>query len=298
MDCCSADTDVILGGFIRANGEFRMSEEKFDCFDVSIKNNIAHICLNRPEKRNSMIPEFWEQLPKVIADIDDNARARVIVISSTGPVFSAGMDLAAFAPKAVADKEEARRNSIRHGAAFYDTARKTQATFNALESCRLPILAAIQGGCVGGGVDMITACDMRYATEDAFFTIFETNIGMTADVGTFPRLVQQMPEGLVRELAYTGRRMPAAEAKAVGLVNQTFADQASMLDWRYGHRGRDCRKSASSCLRLQAHDQLFQRSQHRRHIGLHCNLECFNDARAGNARGHASASREASRRLY
>jgi enoyl-CoA hydratase len=83
---------------------------------------------------------------------------------------------------------------------------------------------------VGGGVDMVTACDMRYTTEDAFFTIFETNIGMTADVGTFPRLVQQMPEGLVRELAYTGRRMPAAEAKAVGLVNQVFADQASMLD--------------------------------------------------------------------
>jgi enoyl-CoA hydratase len=154
----------------------------------------------------------------------------VIVISSSGPVFSAGMDLAAFTPKAPADKDEARRNGIRHGAAFYDSARKTQATFNALEACRLPILAAIQGGCVGGGVDMVTACDMRYATEDAFFTIFETNIGMTADVGTFPRLVQQMPEGLVRELAYTGRRMPAAEAKAVGLVNQVFADQTSMLD--------------------------------------------------------------------
>ena len=177
-----------------------------------------------------MIPAFWDQLPKAIADIDDNARARVIVISSTGPVFSAGMDLAAFAPKAPVDKDEARRNSIRHGAAFYDSARKTQATFNALEACRLPILAAIQGGCVGGGVDMVTACDIRYATNDAFFTIFETNIGMTADVGTFPRLVQQMPEGLVRELAYTGRRMPAAEAKAVGLVNQVFADQAAMLD--------------------------------------------------------------------
>lgn len=207
-----------------------MSLEKFDCFDVSIENNIAHICLNRPEKRNSMIPAFWDQLPKVVSDIDDNARARVIVISSSGPVFSAGMDLAAFAPKASADKDEARRNGIRHGAAFYDSARKTQATFNALEACRLPILAAIQGGCVGGGVDMVTACDMRYATEDAFFTIFETNIGMTADVGTFPRLVQQIPEGLVRELAYTGRRMPAAEAKAVGLVNKVFADQTSMLE--------------------------------------------------------------------
>ena len=207
-----------------------MSLETFDRFDVSLENNIAQSCLNRPEKRNSMIPAFWDQLPKVVSDIDDNARARVIVISSSGPVFSAGMDLAAFAPKASADKDEARRNGIRHGAAFYDSARKTQATFNALEACRLPILAAIQGGCVGGGVDMVTACDMRYATEDAFFTIFETNIGMTADVGTFPRLVQQMPEGLVRELAYTGRRMPAAEAKAVGLVNKVFADQTSMLE--------------------------------------------------------------------
>ena len=97
-----------------------LSIEKFACFDVSIENHIAHICLNRPEKRNSMIPEFWDQLPEVIADIDDNARARVIVISSTGPVFTAGMDLAAFAPRHTADKDEARRNSIRHGAAFYD----------------------------------------------------------------------------------------------------------------------------------------------------------------------------------
>ena len=119
-----------------------MSEEKFDCFDVSIKNNIAHICLNRPEKRNSMIPEFWEQLPKVIADIDDNARARVIVISSTGPVFSAGMDLAAFAPNATTDKDEARSNCKRHGAAYNAIARKTPAPYNAQDSCRVTYLAA------------------------------------------------------------------------------------------------------------------------------------------------------------
>ena len=203
---------------------------RYDCFDINIEENVAHIVLNRPEKRNSMIPAFWEQLPAAIADIDDNAKARAIVISSTGPVFSAGMDLAAFAPNSSKKPDEARTNRIRHGAAFYDTARKTQATFNALENCRLPILAAIQGGCVGGGVDMVTACDMRYATEDAFFTIFETNIGMTADVGTFPRLVQQMSEGIVRELAYTGRRMPASEAKEFGLVNHIYPDQETMID--------------------------------------------------------------------
>ena len=206
-----------------------MNQERFECFDLSIENNIAHICLNRPEKRNSMIPSFWSDLPKVVQDIDDHAKARVIVISSTGPVFSAGMDLGAFARRKPESEEEARRNKIRHGAAFYDTARQTQATFNALEACRLPILVAIQGGCVGGGLDMATACDMRYATADAFFTIFEVNIGMTADVGTFPRLVQQMPEGLVREMAYTGRRLSAKEALATGLINKIYPSQDDML---------------------------------------------------------------------
>ena len=205
------------------------TNQHFETFDLSIENNIAHICLNRPEKRNSMIPSFWEDLPKVVRDIDNNSLARVIVISSSGPVFTAGMDLNAFAPKGNLSTEETKRERIRHGAAFYDTARKTQDAFNALEACRIPVLAAIQGGCVGGGLDMVTACDMRYCTQDAFFTIFEINIGMTADVGTFPRLVQQMPEGLVRELAYTGRRMPASEALSTGLVNSVFDNHEEML---------------------------------------------------------------------
>lgn len=141
-----------------------MSQQRFETFDLSIENDIAHICLNRPDKRNSMIPSFWEDLPSVIEDIDGNARARVIVISSTGPVFTAGMDLNAFATTQQATAQDAKRERIRHGASFYDTAHKTQAAFNALEDCRLPVLAAIQGGCVGDGLDMVTACDMRYCT--------------------------------------------------------------------------------------------------------------------------------------
>ncbi len=105
-----------------------------------------------------------------------------------------------------------------------------QETFSVLEKARMPVLAAIQGGCIGGAVDMVTACDMRYATEDAFFCIQEINIGMTADVGTLQRLPKLIPEGVCRELAYTGRRMPAAEAKAVGLVNEVFADHEELLD--------------------------------------------------------------------
>jgi enoyl-CoA hydratase len=205
----------------------------YKCFDVTIGNHIAHVVMNRPEKRNSMIPDFWEELPRIIHDLDDNARARAIVISSTGPHFSAGLDLSAFSAGAEgagaggADQRRARRQ---RGAAFYSNVSRMQESFSALEKCRIPILAAIQGGCIGGGVDLVTACDMRYATEDAFVTIFETNIGLTADVGTFPRLVKLIPEGIVRELAYTGRRMPAREAQACGLVNRVFADQKAMLE--------------------------------------------------------------------
>lgn len=202
----------------------------YQCFAVSIEHQIAHVVLNRPEKRNNMIRAFWEELPRIIHDIDDNSRARVIVISSTGPHFSSGLDTSLFGDNSLQPDPNAERTArLQHGARFYDHVLQMQSTFNTLEQCRIPVLVAIQGGCIGGGVDLATACDIRYATEDAFVTIFETNIGMTADVGTFPRLVKLIPEGVVRELAYTGRRMPAREAQAVGLINRVFADQATML---------------------------------------------------------------------
>jgi enoyl-CoA hydratase len=201
----------------------------FQCFDVTIEDRIAHIKLNRPDKRNSMIPEFWDELPEIIADIDNQVKARVIVISSTGPHFSAGMDLATFAQSSVNEATSDGHARRVRGEAFYRNVERLQNTFSCLENCRLPVLAAVQGGCIGGAVDMTTACDMRYATQDAFFTIFEVNIGMTADVGTFPRLVKLIPEGIVRELAYTGRRMSAEEARQVGLVNAVFPDQQTML---------------------------------------------------------------------
>ncbi|MCF8466299.1 MAG: crotonase/enoyl-CoA hydratase family protein [Sneathiella sp.] len=199
------------------------------CFDVQIANDIAHIILNRPEKRNSMIPAFWNELPEIVHDIDENAKARVIVISSTGPHFTSGLDVSSFAKAEITDPAAKRAARLRAGADFYGTVKNMQQAFTALEECRVPVLAAIQGGCIGGGVDLITACDMRYATKDAFITIFETNIGMTADVGTFPRISKLIADGVARELAYTGRRMPADEAKDVGLVNRVFDDHAAMM---------------------------------------------------------------------
>lgn len=183
--------------------------------------------MKRPEKRNSMIAEFWRELPEIVGKIDADASARVIVISSTGPHFSGGIDLMMLAGEFADDGSS--KTLMQRSAKFLDLVSQLQATFTALEQCRIPVIAAVQGGCIGAGVDMVTACDLRYATDDAYFTIEEINIGMTADVGTFPRLVKLMPEGVVRELAYTGRRLTALEAQGFGLVNKVFTDHDTML---------------------------------------------------------------------
>ena len=203
----------------------------YRCFNLEIAQGIAHLQLKRAEELNSMVPEFWHELPAIVRDIDDHARARVIVISSTGKHFSAGMDLSVFTSgqsagtAAAASSEE--RGRVRANLRL--TVQHLQETFSVLERARLPVLAAIQGGCVGGAVDFATACDCRYMTEDGFFVIQEINLGMTADVGTFPRLCHLMPEGMVRELAYSGRRLPAAKALQLGLVNEVFPTQEAML---------------------------------------------------------------------
>jgi enoyl-CoA hydratase len=199
----------------------------FTCFDVRIENNIAHIVLNRPDAFNAMPRAFWNELPAIVNDINDNATARVIVVSSTGKHFSAGMDISVFTDgegvSAGGGDQYARAEAFRQ---FVLT---LQNTFSCLDHARMPVIAAIQGGCIGAGVDMTSACDVRYCTEDAFFQIAEINIGMTADVGTFPRLCKLIPEGWVRELAYSGRRLPAQTAKEIGLVNSVFATQDAML---------------------------------------------------------------------
>ncbi|MGB3455147.1 MAG: enoyl-CoA hydratase-related protein [Litorimonas sp.] len=208
-----------------------MSDQRYECFTVSIEDQVAHIRLSRPEKRNAMSESFWADLPEIVRDIDDNARARVIVISADTvgerPIFSAGIDVSMFSSGGVSGND---KNNPVHGADFYQNVLRLQDSFTALEQCRIPVIAAIHGGCIGGGVDLITACDMRYGTQDAFITIYEINVGMTADVGTFPRILNHMPEGVVRELAYTGRRMGAQECERRGLFNAAYDTQAEMMD--------------------------------------------------------------------
>ncbi|AEP28723.1 crotonase/enoyl-CoA hydratase family protein [Brumicola nitratireducens] len=197
----------------------------YSTISISIADEIAHIQLCRPKELNSMIDAFWTELPEAVRHIDEHALVRVIVISSQGKHFSAGMDLSVFQNMGASFNGEPARRAE----AFRRHVLKLQDAFNALEEARMPVLVAAQGGIIGGAVDMISACDIRYCTDDAFFCIKETEIGMTADVGTLQRLPHLIPQGLVRELAYTGRNMMSQEALSSGLVNQVYKDQETML---------------------------------------------------------------------
>jgi enoyl-CoA hydratase len=187
------------------------------CFSLTIENHIAHLVLNRAEALNTMGPRFWGELDTVLTDLHKNSAARALVISSTGKHFSAGMALDAFAGSVQMDDQ-----SPEGRAAIFDSLSAMQATFTKLETLRIPVIAALQGGVIGGAVDMVTACCIRYGSKDAFFCIQEINIGMVADVGTLQRLPKLVPLAVVKELAYTGRRMGADKALGYGLLNAVF----------------------------------------------------------------------------
>ena len=197
----------------------------YECFEVSQTGGVAHIRLNHPERLNSMVPLFWAEIPRVFHALDEAGGTRVAVISSTGRHFSAGMDLAVFqSPDALGTRDVDARERFRQ------QLRKLQDSFNAIADARFPVIAAVQGGCIGGAVDFVTACCLRYATRDAFFCIQEINLGMMADVGTMNRMPRQIPEAVMRELAYTGDRLGAERAERLGFVNGIFDSPEALVE--------------------------------------------------------------------
>ena len=190
---------------------------KPSCFSLTTEHHVAHLVLSRPEAMNTMGPTFWRELHEILSRLHAEGTARALVISSTGKHFSAGMDLQTFGGAISMDDASAEGRS-----AIYDLLTDMQHTFTLLEQLRMPVIVAIQGGCIGGAVDMVTACCMRYCSQDAFFCVQEINIGMVADVGTLQRLPKLLPMALVKELAYTGRRLSAERALAHGLVNEVL----------------------------------------------------------------------------
>jgi enoyl-CoA hydratase len=188
--------------------------------DYRVDGAIARVTMNRPSELNTMNKAFWSELVTVFEAIDADPAVRAVVIASTGRHFTAGLDLgmaAAGLGGVASDPGRARESFRRHVKAM-------QETFNVVDRCRVPVIAVVHGGCIGGGVDFITACDIRIGTENCFFTIQEINIAIVADVGTLQRIPHLLPQGLIRELAYTGRRFPAAEALAHGFLNSIHPD--------------------------------------------------------------------------
>lgn len=200
---------------------------EYKSFNVTVENHIAHVQFSRPQAMNSMDKAFWLELPQCMRDIESQTDARVIVISSTGKHFSAGMDLAVFSDTSTMPQA---KDPSRMAESLRRLVLQLQATLSSLEEIRLPVLTAIQGGCIGGALDLVCAADSRYCTADAYFTIKETELGMTADVGTLQRLPKLIPAGIVKELAFTGRKFSAQEAQQFGLVNRVYDDQDSMLE--------------------------------------------------------------------
>ncbi|MDN7142392.1 crotonase/enoyl-CoA hydratase family protein [Pseudomonas sp. JQ170] len=198
----------------------------YQAFKVELNNHIAHVQINRPEKYNAMNAAFWSEIVEIFKWIDETDAVRAVVISGAGKHFSAGIDLMMLANLA----NELGKDVGRNARTLRRIILRMQASFNAVDSCRKPVLAAIHGYCIGGAIDLISACDMRYCSRDAQFSIKEIDMGMAADVGTLQRLPRIIGDGIMRELAYTGRNVEADEAQRIGLVNRVYDDHDALLD--------------------------------------------------------------------
>lgn len=191
----------------------------FETLTVSVEDHIATVRLNRPEKLNAMNAAMWNDIRSAFRHVDETPEIRVAILEGEGKAFTAGIDLQMMlgVGAQVRDDCDGRtRENLRR--VILDL----QDTLTSLERCRKPVLAAVHGACVGGGIDLISCADMRYCSSDAWFTIKEIDIGMVADVGTLQRLPRLIGEGMARELAYTARKFDAAEAKEMRLVNRVF----------------------------------------------------------------------------
>ncbi len=194
-----------------------------DVLSLSVVDHVATLLLDNPERRNAMGPAFWSDLPRAI-DALETADARVAVLAATGPHFSVGLDLKAMGLPRDADLSEAQRRL-----AAYADIKRLQRSITAVADCRVPVIAAIHGYCIGGGIDLIAACDIRIAAADTVFSVRETKVAITADVGTLQRLPKVLTAGHVAELVYTGKDIDAARAREIGLVNDVHADRDAVL---------------------------------------------------------------------
>jgi len=202
------------------------SVNEYKALRVELADKVAQVVIDRPEKINAMNADFWAEIIDVFRWVDDTDEVRVVVLSGAGPHFSSGIDLQLLAQVGAQLGKDVGRNAEQLRRKILSL----QASFNAVDHCRKPVIAAIQGYCLGGAIDLISACDMRYCSADARFSIKEIDMGMAADVGTLQRLPRIIGDGMMRELAYTGRTLDGAEAQAIGLVNRVYENPEALME--------------------------------------------------------------------
>lgn len=198
---------------------------EYQAFRVELADGVAQVTIDRADKINAMNADFWQEIIEIFAWVDGTDAVRAVVLAGAGKHFSSGIDLQLLAQAAGDMTDDVGRNAERLRRKIL----ALQASFNAVDHCRKPVLAAVQGYCLGGAIDLISACDMRYCSSDAQFSIKEIDMGMAADVGTLQRMPRLIGDGMLRELAYTGRIVDADEALRIGLVNRVFPDQQTLL---------------------------------------------------------------------
>jgi enoyl-CoA hydratase len=211
---------------MRAMNPATIATPQLSTLAMAVADGICEIRLYRAERANALNEAMWQELRTAFTWADAADAVRVVVLHGAGRNFCAGIDLAMLGglAGAVAHADPARGREVLRRLIL-----DLQDCLTSIERCRKPVLAAIHGACVGGAVDLVACCDMRYATADAQFSVREIDIGMTADVGSLQRLPRLVPDGIVRELAYTGRDFNGVEAQAMGLVNRVFDSQDALL---------------------------------------------------------------------
>ncbi|HUY64970.1 MAG TPA: crotonase/enoyl-CoA hydratase family protein [Acidimicrobiales bacterium] len=212
----------------------------FEVLSIERQDHVATLWLNRPEARNAMGPAFWEELPRAVGDLSDDVGVRALVVAARGPHFSVGLDLKAMAGLLTGPPPGATGGNGTDGPAGPSMAARAvaaragilrmQRSVSALAECPKPVIAAIHGYCIGGGVDVVSACDIRLASADAIFSVRETKVAIVADLGSLQRLPRIIGKGQLAELAFTGKDISAERALQIGLVNDVLADQAAVVD--------------------------------------------------------------------
>ncbi len=198
----------------------------YQSLSLHIQGQVAYLSLNRPEKANALNEDFWKELPQAMQQLDEDAAVRAIVLRAEGKHFSAGIDLQMLMQmKQMTDAESCPGRAREKLRRFI---LGLQASISSIEACRKPVIAAIQGACIGGAIDLITACDMRYGSEQASFCVKEIDLGIVADLGTLQRLIKLVPYGIATEWALTACTISAAEAARVGLLNRVLPDTAAL----------------------------------------------------------------------